>query len=307
MKKFNVFFALAFLCAGLMVSAQEQAPAIEGQDDVVKPGVALTLAWDSKYVSKGKILNEDPVASFDACIDYYGFYLDVWGQYDMTSRNDGSIRSSGRIRNDWYRNNRRYRAEEIDYRLGYAKSFDTDISPISLDAYWVYFQYPQTVHTADGKETECGISLTLDNLLDKEGKAALALGTELSYSLYNEHENGEDSYFFGKVFADYSVALCEKATAGVKTTIYWRSHKARRAAYRGYDEDGRYHKASGFAIPNVEVQPYVKYAFNDYISAKAYVAGTWAVEQTTRAVWKKRWEHQHDAAYWCGVSVSAAW
>ena len=303
MKKLNAFFALALVCAGLVVSAQEQAPAIEAQDDVVKPGVALTLGWDSKYVSKGQVFNADPVANFDACIDYYGFYLDVWGQYDMTSANDGSFPT---LRNAFYRNNRRYRAEEIDYRLGYAKTFDADFSPISLDAYWVYFQYPQARWSADEKETECGVSLTLDNVLDKEGKAGLALGTEVSYSLYRHL--AEDSYFFGRVFGDLSFAVCDKTTIGVVTTIYWRSHKARVASYRGLDEDGRYHKASGFAVPNVEVKPYVSYAFNDYISAKAYVAGTWAVERTTRAMWKNGGnEDQHDAAYWCGVSVSAAW
>ena len=295
MKKLNAFFALALICAGLVVSAQEQAPAIEAQDDVVKPGVALTLGWDSKYVSKGVVFNGDPVANFDACIDYYGFYLDVWGQYDMTSYLDGARR-----------NNRRYKAEEVDYRLGYAKTFDADFSPISLDAYWVYYQYPQTWRTADGKETECGVSLTLDNVLDKEGKAGLALGTELSYSLY-VHQ-GDDSYFFGKVFGDLSFAVCDNTTIGVLTTVYWRSHKARVASYRGFDMDWRYHKASGFAIPNVEVKPYVSVAFNDYISAKAYVAGTWAVESTTRAMWKNGWnEDQHEGAYWCGVSVSAAW
>ena len=162
MKKFNVFFALAFLCIGLVAIAQEQAPEIEAQDEVKVPTVFLSLGWDSKYVSKGVVFNADPVANFTADISYYGFYLDVWGQYDMTSFNDGSFPT---LRNPWYRNNRRYRAEEIDYRLGYAKTFDADFSPIALDIYWVYFQYPETTRSADGKETECGASLTLENVL----------------------------------------------------------------------------------------------------------------------------------------------
>ena len=289
MKKFNVFFALAFLCIGLVAIAQEQAPEIEAQDEVKVPTVFLSLGWDSKYVSKGIVFNPDPVANFTADINYYGFYLDVWGQYDMTSYNDGGF----------YRNNRRYRAEEIDYRLGYAKTFDADFSPISLDIYWVYFQYPETWDSSDEKETECGVSLTLDNVLDKEGKAALALGTEVSYSLYKhgpEWLGVIDSYFFGRVFGDLSFDVCDKTTAGVKTTLYWRSHKARKAQY------GR----SGFVVPNVEVQPYLKYAFNDYISAKAYVAGTWAINSATRRDWKAA-ENQHEGIYWCGVSVSAEW
>ena len=293
MKKLNAFFALALLCAGLMVSAQEQAPAIEAENEVKVPGVALTLGWDSKYVSKGIVFNDDPVANFDACIDYYGFYLDVWGQYDMTSANDGSFPT---LRNPFYRNNRRYRAEEIDYRLGYAYTFDTDFSPISLDAYWVYYQYPEAWWSADGKETECGVSLTLDNVLDKEGKAGLALGTEVSYSLYQHL--AQDSYFFGKVFGDLSFAVCDKTTAGVVTTIYWNSHKCR----------AKYYDRSGFAVPNIEVKPYVSVAFNDYISAKAYVAGTWAIEHSTRMAWKyDDIRNKHEGIYWCGVSVSAAW
>ncbi len=143
------------------------------------------------------------------------------------------------------------------------------------------------------------MSLTRDNVLDKEGKAALALGTEVSYSLYKhgpEWLGVIDSYFFGRVFGDLSFDVCDKTTAGVKTTLYWRSHKARKAQY------GR----SGFVVPNVEVQPYLKYAFNDYISAKAYVAGTWAINSATRRDWKAA-ENQHEGIYWCGVSVSAEW
>jgi len=305
MKKIHSLIALALLCTGISVFAQEQAaPAIEVQDEVVKPNVGLCIDYRSKYYSKGRILNPDAIIAADAAISYYGFAFDVWSATDLTSYND--------VGADW-ESNRRYRFEEIDYTIAYGHTFeDVEFSPISVGAYWMYMDYPG--HKGAGyrndsakHETEFGLGASLDNVLDKEGKAALAFGTDLYINLV-------DSYCFGDAYADYSYAITEKLNAGLRFTAYWYSHKAR--AYKNYwfgsvngIEEDHDRAASGFAIPNIEFKPYLGYEFNDYVSAQVYAASSIAVERTTRAFWGSDYgpDGNHSENYWFGAKLGVAW
>ena len=152
MKKITAFLMMLAMVASLGVYAQEAAPAMEEaapameeaapaapmemEDDSWMPVVELSATWQSKYMCDGKVVNPHPITALNAFVGLGGFRLDVWSAIDMTEYNrpDGGSRA--------YKNNREYRAEEIDYEIGYAYTFADllPFSPLTLDIAWKYFQ-----------------------------------------------------------------------------------------------------------------------------------------------------------------------
>ncbi len=294
MKKINSLLALVMLLSVVTVFAQQAAapattpaPAavVVEEDNSFIPSISLTAAWDTNYVSKGKMLNPDPVASLDVYAELMGVYVEIWSQFDMSGYNrpDGG--------SEWYDNNRKYRAEEIDYTIGYYYTFDDlldDLTPVTVDINWTYYQYPRNVDNMH--EIPLSLSLTLDNVLQsfvgEDSPHSLAIGAQITYDL-------EQYYWYGKWFEAYTYAVNDKLSIGLKNTWYWGS-KAFNVASNGF---------GARALNATEVRVSADYAVCEHITLSAYVAGAWAIDQQNRRNWRES-DINNRQNFWGGVSCS---
>lgn len=297
MKKLN--FCLSFLVLFALVGvafAQDVEVADESSCNW-KPDLSLTVDWNSRYVSKGEVINPDPIASVDAYIGLCGFYADFWAPFDMTDINRPE-------RSGNYTNNRKYRAEEVDYVFGYSYTVGADklggLSDLTIDFNYKYWQYPRATFD-DDQLIELGLSL--DNVLDPDSDFALGFGTSVAYHLNNDYK------WWGKVYADLSYALNDKVTVGVKNTWYWGDKRFNRYSITDEDEEGNEividaSEMNRDAVNAAELKFYASYALNDNISLGAFFAGAWAIDHETRAKWDaaKPWNRRQN--FWGGVSAT---
>lgn len=289
MKK-NFFLALVCIFGlGSSIIAQEAAaPAADAQPVVVEettctlPSVSLALEWRTSYVSKGKIINPDPIVAADLFVEWQGLYVEFWAAFDMSDYN-----SFGRSP---YGNDRKYRAEEVDYTIGYGYTFDDllgDFSPVSFDVNWTYYQYPRY---RDGRshfhETPFTLTVKLDNVLQsfvaEDSKHALGIGAKTTYDLTHY-------YWYGQAFAEYSYALCDKTSISVSNNWYW--------------GDQNFNSFNSRALNATDLRVDVKYALCDNVTLGAYVAGGWAIDQQNRKAWKAD-PNNNNANFWGGLNCS---
>ena len=107
----RLIWVLMMSLVSISVMAAEEVT-VETDENGWKPSFELTAGYSSAYVSKGNISNPDPILTLDAKVELKGFYTDVTSMVDMSGYNSPERSGS-------YTNNRKWRAEEIDYVLGY--------------------------------------------------------------------------------------------------------------------------------------------------------------------------------------------
>lgn len=129
--------AAGLLAAALPAAAQEKTEdlvarpaetAVAAADnDANRPVFTLESAYATKYVSRGVLLNDDPVIQSEAAVEWYGFKAAVWGSQDTTGYND-----------------REWTFQEADYTLGYSHTFGDlpVIQSLTLGGGWIYYHYP---------------------------------------------------------------------------------------------------------------------------------------------------------------------
>ena len=298
MKKLN--FCLSFLALFALVGvAFAQEIEVAEESSSWKPSLSLTLDWQSRYVSKGEIVNPDPIACADLFIELKGLYVDIWAPFDMTDINRPE-------RSGAYTNNRKYRAEEVDYVVGYSYTIGADklgdFSDLTIDFNYKYWQYPRATFD-DDQLIELGVSL--DNVLDPDSAFALKLGTSIAYHLNKNYK------WRGQFYADLSYAINDKIKVGVKNTWYWGDKRFNRYQVWGEFEDGESvllddSEMNRDAINTAEVRLYAAYDVTDNISLGAFFAGAWAIDHERRYLWKANgdFENNHQPNFWGGVSVS---
>ncbi|MBR4125065.1 MAG: hypothetical protein IKR13_02575 [Victivallales bacterium] len=292
----NLSLCLSFLALFALVGVAF-AQDIEVADDSCswKPDFDLTLDWQSRYVSKGKIVNPDPIASANVWIGLKGFYVNFWSPFDMTDIN--SPKKGGP-----YKNDRKYRPEEIDYQIGYAYTFDKDLlgglSDLTIDFSWNYWQYPDLEDYAWGPrryhDEPLALVVSLGNVLPDDCNFSLGLGTELDYDLQNY-------LWWGKVYADLGFTvpgLDDRLSLGLKNSWYWGGKSWNRANLSDEMND--------WAVNTTELKFYASFSVTDNISLGAFWAAAWALNPSTREVWKTPGNSNHQPNCWGGVSIDFA-
>ncbi|MBP5300258.1 MAG: hypothetical protein J6Y80_02530 [Victivallales bacterium] len=291
MKKLS--FCLSFLLLFALVGATfAQEVAVEEEASSWKPDFELTLDWNSRYVSKGAVINPDPIASVDLWIGLKGFYVDFWAPFDMTDINRPE-------RSGAYTNNRKYRAEEVDYVVGYSYTVGADnlggLSDLTIDFNYKYWQYPRATFD-DDQLLELGVKL--DNVLDPDSNFALAFGTSVAY-----HLNG-DYKWWGTAYANLSYKINDQIKIGVKNTWYWGDKRFNR--YGIVDDDGELIdvEMERDAINAAELKFYASYSVTDNISLGAFWAAAWAIDHETRMKWDADSPWNRRQNFWGGVSLT---
>ena len=208
--KFSVFCVILFF-AGLLF-AQEAGRALGLQAEADRPEFKLELDWASKYVYNGMVYNNQAVLLGDLSMEFQGFYVGVWGAYDLThfqSRN-GYVGSDEGL----YGSERKWRFEEVNPYVGYYYTFEDveGIGPITLDLSWTYYHYPSAT---DGNSGAIMLSVSLDEVY-KSGRSCLAV----KLSGAHDYKIEENWLVLGGI---YTYALDKKAAFELQFSgdLYW--------------------------------------------------------------------------------------
>ena len=303
MKKLS--FALALACIfglGLSLKAQSAANAAQPapkqitteEDSSFVPEISVELDWRTKYVSKGKIINPDHNIAIDVRLDLAGFYAEIWSPIDMTSQNDGYKPLKYAYHGSGYMNKRKFRAEEIDYSIGYAYKFDADtlggFSPLTIDFNYTYYQYPRYREFGENRyfshfhEVPLTLTVKLNDVLtsikDKDDPVSLAVGGQWYYDI-------ENYWWYGNFFADLGYDIDENLSVGLKNTWYW--------ADRDYCGHGTN------TLTTIELKPSISYKITKEITVGAYVAGAYFASRKVRKDMRES-ESQHESTWWGGIT-----
>ncbi|MBQ4480674.1 MAG: hypothetical protein II943_08555 [Victivallales bacterium] len=296
-KALGVFFGVAVLSVGL--TAQE-AVTVDEEEGGWKPSLELSADYSSVYISKGNVSNPDPILTLDAKIGLKGFYVDVTSMFDMSGYNSPERSGS-------YTNNRKWRAEEIDYVLGYAYTFDKELlggfSDLTVDFSWQYYQYPrfreeqgeededgeiEGSHLSHFKEMPLCLTLSLDNVLASFTEADSPHKLSLSNNLYYDLAQ---YYWYTETSVGYEYKISEKLAASLTNTWYW--------------GDGKFNGWGKQAMKATDLVAELAYDICDNVTLGAYVGVAWATNSHERQEWKDD-ANNNRTNWWGGVKCTFA-
>jgi len=115
--------AISFLLPGLLcgsAAAQKLGSGAEPQKETV---FTIDAALLTKYIWRGQLLTDGPVAQAFGEVQHKGLVLNAWGNMDITDKNDD-----------------RFQVNEIDLSAGYGHEFDS----LSLEGGLIYYLFPNT-------------------------------------------------------------------------------------------------------------------------------------------------------------------
>ena len=297
-KSLCVFSCAALLGAGVMA---QEAVTVEEEEDGWMPSVELSADYSSAYVSKGFVGNPDPILALELNLSLKGFYADVWSPFDMSGYN--SPKRSGA-----YTNKRKWRAEEIDYVLGYSYTFDKELlggfSDLTIDFSWQYYQYPRmreeivdeededgevvASHLSHFKEMPLCLTVSLDNVLasctEEDSPHSLAISNNLYYDL-------EQYYWYTETGISYGYQVTEKLAASLTNTWYWGDHK-----YNGWGHQ---------AMKATDLVAELAYDVCEHVTLSTYVGVAWATNSHERQEWKDD-PNNNRTNWWGGVKCAFA-
>ena len=268
MKKLTAFLMTLAMVATMSVFAQDAEVAVEEnkEKDAWIPGISLSAEWASRYMCDGAIVNPDPCAFLDATASWdCGLYLDVWAAMDLNHFNQPDHGSYS------YKNNRRGRAEEIDYVIGYSYTAKNllDFSEVTFNLAWKYFQYPRAYFRHDNP---FDTTISLDNVLknfENLQDHSLKLAATWRYDL--EHYTN-----YGWLEAVYGYTFNEKLKGELSTKVFYCGQQKAKNSY-GVKHD---------CFSSLEVTASLSYAITKQLSANTFIDGGWALEDGVRDVWK---------------------
>lgn len=139
--------AIRILAVVMVLSINGVVLSEEAQLPTLKEGPALTTslsaAFNSKYVWRGQLLNDDFVFQPSVGLGYGGLSASLWGNLDMTDYHDNSGEFT-----------------EYDWTVGYADTVPgVDFLKYSVGA--IYYYFPSVGNDADTVELYAGLGLDM--------------------------------------------------------------------------------------------------------------------------------------------------
>lgn len=237
----------------------------------------------SKYMWRGTILNDRPCWQPSASIgyntdDFGGIYLNVWSSMDLTHK----VNTLG------VGNRRHCGMQELDYYIGYTKSFgDLDLE----FGHWFY-TYPND-NAANYNELYLNLAYNTK---------VITPGCEIWWQ-YQDNASYDSAFYFNfyakhdfKYFED-ALTITPKASLGFADSPFVRQYVT---DWRGVGADG-----NGAQITDQTTSLAVSYAITENLTIGANVNYTWVPSATLRS---ERWmTYGHDSrnqVVWGGVSVA---
>jgi hypothetical protein len=144
MRKLAVL-VLCSLCTSAVLADANSAPATTDGDKI---GVTITSDFNSKYVWRGQLLNDDFVFQPGATVTYKGFSFNAWGNMGLTEYNKGLGYDSGEF-------------TEWDFTLSYSGKFSPE-GKLGYNIGMIHYQFPSSYLDT----TELFWGLTYDTFLN---------------------------------------------------------------------------------------------------------------------------------------------
>ena len=286
MKKLTAFLMMFAMVATMGAFAQDAEVVVEeNKKDAWIPGISLSVDWASRYMSDGVVVNPDPCAFLDASASWdFGLYLEVWAAMDLNHFNQPDHGSYS------YKNNRRGRAEEIDYVIGYSYTTDKifDFSDVTFDLSWKYFQYPRAFF---GHDNPFDTTISLDNLFkNNENLQDHSLKVAATWRYDLEHYTN-----YGWLEVAYGYNFTEKLSGGVSTKVFYCGQQKAKNSF------GVHHDC----FSTLEVKTSLGYAITDNLSASTFVDCGWGLEKGCRDTMKDSYcNNALNIRYGAGMSYS---
>lgn len=231
-----------------VTAPDESAAVVETQEESNLPTLSATLTYASAYIYNGFIWNSGNVLQPDISLEWKGFFVGAWGNWDCMDDN-------GEQDDDF---------EEWDFYAGYGHTFaDVPVlGALSLEGTYTYYKFPSF---SEGDYQEISMKATLDDVL-------------LQPSLLVAWDFEDDTYW-ASLGASHSVALSvisEKLSLDMEGELFWNNAKYNRWTY-GVDKN---------ALAALQVTTGLNYAVCDHFSCGPFVLFAWALDHDLREVWK---------------------
>ncbi len=243
----------ALALAGVCAFAQEAQKLETEESNPWKPTIALGVDWAFKDVSEGKVGSEDAIFDVDAHLSLQGFTLGVTATIDSTDIND-----------------KKNRAEEYDFYIGYEYTFE-DIATIGLK--YTYCQIPS--HNADDY-SEFEFDLNAECFL----KPGIAI-------LYDDN----DGVWYGNFNISYEKEQLFEACPflGLKTTaeLWWgNGHYVGTTTVGDEDDEKEVYIRNHGCLYSFVTTLELPCKFNDHITFTPYTSASWALNHDVRKDWR---------------------
>lgn len=253
MNKIGCMLAMVFVFGTVVADETDQVPELEGHSIWDGVWASASVDFNSKYIWRGTIMNDHPVWQPSACLGYNteecgGIYACVWSSLDITHR-----------RNVFGGNSRRYGSmQELDYYIGYTKSFDS----LSLELGNWWYTYPNDNY---GTYNDLFVSASYDFEF-------VSPGAEVWWSYRDQAQM--DSCFWFNFFLKRDFSFFEGALVVTpKATLAFGD--------RNHTNNYLGEKKVDFTDQTTEVKVVYNITENLYIGAR--IAYTWLPSKTARA------------------------
>lgn len=281
----TMFAAGVSVAFAAVVHAEEAKAPAEIEEESSDNGVWASATVDvmSKYIWRGTICNDRPC--WQPCVslgynteDFGGLYASVWSTMDFTHHV-----------NDFGGCSRRHCGmQELDYYLGYTKSFgDLDLEL----GHWFY-TYPNDNGT---DYNEIYFNTYYNNPI-------VTPGFEM-YWAYQDTSELDPTFYFNFVakhdfsFFDDKLTITPKASLGFGDSEFIKTYVT---DWKGTGADG-----NGAQMTDQTTSLVVSYAVTSYFSIGASINYTWVPSHTLRSErWMTYGHDGRDQIVWGGVSMS---
>ena len=187
----KVFLGLVVACVLCGSAVGEDEPSSSWFESVIgegKPSFGIDAAYNSKYVSRGVVLTDDPVFQPGSSVTYGYFKASIWGNMDLTDVNDNENQFN-----------------EADYTIDYTRPLN---ATVNLSAGGIYYDFPNTDLNGTA-EVYTGIGL--NTLLNPSLKA------------YFDVDESDGCYVSASV--SHSEPIREKLSLEIAASLGWGSAK----------------------------------------------------------------------------------
>ena len=266
----------AALFAGTGVFAQEAAGGSEKSEWT--PDFELKMSYESRYLSKGKVVNPKKMLFFDASVSLQGFYGGVWVANDWNDYNEGAHVPGdgvGGVVGE---------PEEIDYYFGYGYTFEEIpvVDKLKLDFCVAYYDYPKRLGWDVVGEQQWEYALSVNTGLFLEP------GIKICWDSENEAWYGNFNAGWGYNFKDEG---CDALDFCTGLELWWGNSKF-------FDNGGREITFTTLCW-NLEFD----YKITDNIKIIPFATLAWALNHNYRESWKdaQGWVITDDAEYFVRI------
>ncbi len=238
-------FAYAAL---ILASLSTVATRAEEAQTAPKPEVSLDLPMLNSYVWRGQVLNDKPVLQPSATINYMGFTLNSWNNFNLTDR-VGDAR----------------KFNECDLLVSYTLPIEAVNVNLGVTEYTFPNQTKTTVDEEGNATTEAYPST-------REAFASVGAPVILEPTLSVWYDFGEVDGWYGSLSISHSVEVADKLSLGAAASV-----GAGNSAYNDY-----YFAENANAFNDANLTLNAEYAALDNLSLKGFFTVGGLLDSTIR-------------------------